>query len=79
LRRLYSTPPLAFRYNADKIPFNATLGWMEDTNTEILKNCEIVGGEYERNGRFLRRSSEDFCSNGHREPDSGFRNPGNQP
>lgn len=27
---------------------NATLGWMEDTNTEILKNCEIVGGEYER-------------------------------
>ncbi len=27
---------------------NATLGWMEDTNTEILKNCQIVGGEMER-------------------------------
>lgn len=25
----------------------ATLGWMEDTNTEILKNCQIVGGEPE--------------------------------
>ena len=24
---------------------NAALGWMEDNNTEILKNCEIVGGE----------------------------------
>ncbi len=27
---------------------NATLGWMEDNNTEILKNCRIVGGEPER-------------------------------
>ncbi len=27
---------------------NATLGWMEDTNSEIMKNCEVVGGEYER-------------------------------
>ncbi|MCX6968685.1 MAG: hypothetical protein NTV93_00835 [Verrucomicrobia bacterium] len=27
---------------------NATLGWMEDTNSEILRNCEIVGGEWER-------------------------------
>ena len=27
---------------------NATLGWMEDSNTEILKNCQIVGGEMER-------------------------------
>lgn len=27
---------------------NATLGWMEDTNSEILRNCEIVGGERER-------------------------------
>ena len=24
---------------------NCALGWMEDNNTEILKNCEIVGGE----------------------------------
>ncbi len=24
---------------------DAALGWMEDNNTEILKNCEIVGGE----------------------------------
>ena len=27
---------------------NAILGWMEDNNTEILKNCEIIGGERER-------------------------------
>ncbi|MEI6071559.1 MAG: hypothetical protein WCS31_07190 [Verrucomicrobiae bacterium] len=27
---------------------NATLGWMEDNNTEILKNCMIVGGEPEK-------------------------------
>jgi len=27
---------------------NAALGWMEDNNTEILKNCEIAGGERER-------------------------------
>lgn len=27
---------------------DATLGWMEDNNTEILKNCEVVGGERER-------------------------------
>lgn len=26
---------------------NATLGWLEDTNTEIIKNCQIVGGEPE--------------------------------
>jgi len=27
---------------------SATLGWMEDNNTEILKNCQVVGGEPER-------------------------------
>ncbi len=27
---------------------NAALGWMEDNNTEILKNCQIVGGEPDR-------------------------------
>ena len=27
---------------------NAALGWMEDNNTEILKNCRIVGGEPDR-------------------------------
>ena len=26
----------------------ATLGWLEDTNTEIIKNCRIIGGEDER-------------------------------
>ena len=33
---------------AQELYDNATLGWMEDNNTEILKNCEIVGGERER-------------------------------
>lgn len=35
---------------------NATLGWMEDTNTEILKNSEIVGGEYERSWKIFEKS-----------------------
>ena len=35
---------------------NATLGWMEDTNTEILKNCEIVGGEFERTWRIFEKA-----------------------
>jgi len=26
---------------------DVVLGWMEDTNTEIIKNCQIVGGEPE--------------------------------
>ena len=26
----------------------ASLGWLEDTNTEIIKNCRIIGGEDER-------------------------------
>ena len=34
---------------------NATLGWMEDTNTEILKNCEIVGGERERSWQIFEK------------------------
>jgi len=34
---------------------NATLGWMEDTNSEILKNCEIVGGERERTWRIFEK------------------------
>ena len=34
---------------------NATLGWMEETNTEILKNCEIVGGEFERSWRIFEK------------------------
>ena len=35
---------------------NATLGWMEDTNTEILKNCEVVGGEWERTWRIFEKA-----------------------
>ena len=34
---------------------NAALGWMEDTNTEILKNCEVVGGEYERTWKIFEK------------------------
>jgi hypothetical protein len=34
---------------------NATLGWMEDTNTEILKNCEVVGGEFERTWKIYEK------------------------
>lgn len=34
---------------------NATLGWLEDTNSEIMKNCEIVGGEYERTWRIYEK------------------------
>lgn len=35
---------------------NATLGWMEDTNTEILKNCELVGGEWERTWKIFEKA-----------------------
>lgn len=34
---------------------NAALGWMEDTNTEILKNCEVIGGEYERTWKIFEK------------------------
>jgi len=34
---------------------NATLGWLEDTNVEIIKNCEIVGGEPERSWRIYEK------------------------
>ncbi len=27
---------------------DAVLGWLEDTNSEIIKNCEIIGGEPDR-------------------------------
>lgn len=33
----------------------ATLGWLEDTNSEIMKNCEIVGGEFERTWRIYEK------------------------
>lgn len=35
---------------------NATLGWMEDNNSEILKNCEVVGGEYERSWKLFEKN-----------------------
>ncbi len=34
---------------------SATLGWLEDTNSEIIKNCEIVGGEFERTWRIYEK------------------------
>jgi hypothetical protein len=34
---------------------NATLGWLEDTNSEIIRNCEIVGGELERNWKIFEK------------------------
>lgn len=27
---------------------DVTLGWLEDTNSEIIKNCRLVGGETDR-------------------------------
>lgn len=35
---------------------NATLGWIEDNNSEILKNCELVGGEPDRRWELFERS-----------------------
>lgn len=35
---------------------NATLGWMEENNTEILKNCELVGGEWERTWEIFEKA-----------------------
>jgi len=34
---------------------NAVLGWMEDNNTEIMKNCRIVGGETDRSWQILEK------------------------
>ncbi|MDX2080594.1 MAG: hypothetical protein SFU53_07405 [Terrimicrobiaceae bacterium] len=34
---------------------NATLGWIEENNTEILKNCELVGGERDRSWELFER------------------------
>jgi len=34
---------------------NATLGWLEDTNAEIMRNCEVVGGEYERSWKIFEK------------------------
>jgi len=34
---------------------NATLGWLEDTNTEIIKNCEVVGGEFDRTWKIFEK------------------------
>ena len=42
---------------------NATLGWMEDNNTEILKNCEVVGGERERRWEIYEKPLAPFSAN----------------
>ena len=34
---------------------NAALGWLEDTNSEIMRNCEIVGGEFERTWKIFEK------------------------
>lgn len=35
---------------------NAILGWVEDTNTEVLELCESVGGERERTWRIYEKA-----------------------
>ena len=35
---------------------NAAMGWMEDTNSEIMRNCEIVGGEFERTWKIFEKA-----------------------
>jgi hypothetical protein len=35
---------------------DAVLGWLEDTNTEIIKNCTLVGGEPDRSWKLFERS-----------------------
>jgi hypothetical protein len=34
---------------------DAVLGWLEDTNTEIIKNCTLVGGEPDRSWKLFER------------------------
>jgi hypothetical protein len=34
---------------------SAVLGWIEDNNTEIIKNCRIVGGEPDRSWRIFEK------------------------
>ncbi len=35
---------------------NAALGWLEDTNSEIMKNCKIIGGEFERTWKIFEKA-----------------------
>jgi hypothetical protein len=35
---------------------NATLGWMEESNTEILKNSSLVGGEPQQTWKIYEKS-----------------------
>lgn len=40
---------------AQELYDNAALGWMEENNSEILKNCEVVGGEYDRTWQIFEK------------------------
>lgn len=33
----------------------ASLGWLEDTNSEIIKNCQVVGGEFDRTWKIFEK------------------------
>jgi hypothetical protein len=35
---------------------DAALGWLEDTNSEIIKNCRLVGGETDREWAIFEKS-----------------------